>query len=88
MGKDKETYIDIVNVQDLRVELQPRGLGLLNWVSQLAVRLQKKAYHYGPASFSACTRVFKHLEVLQNHSEADTPLHSTSPSTHPALPGS
>lgn len=34
-----ETYIDIVNVQDLGVEMKSHGLGLLYWVSQLAVRL-------------------------------------------------
>lgn len=89
--KNKETYIDIVNVQDLRVELKPHGLGLLNWVCQLAVRLQKKhiitVQRPSLAVLSCC---FKHLKVkvLQNHSKADTPLHSTSPSTHPALPGS
>lgn len=35
----KVTYINIVNVQDLRVELKSHGFGLLNWVCQLAVRL-------------------------------------------------
>lgn len=89
--KNKETYIDIVNVQDLRVELKPHGLGLLNWVCQLAVRLQRKhIVTVQRPSLSVLSCCFKHLKVkvLQNHSEADTPLHSTSPSTHPALPGS
>lgn len=41
--QNKEIYIDIVDVQDIRVELKPCGLGLLNWVCQLAVCLQKES---------------------------------------------
>lgn len=37
------TYVDIVNVQDTRVELEAQSLGLLDRVGQLAVGLQQEA---------------------------------------------
>ena len=33
------TYINVVNIQDLGVEVKPHGLGLLDWVCQLTVCL-------------------------------------------------
>lgn len=36
----KGTYIHVVNVQDVRVELEAQRLGLLDRVGQLAVGLQ------------------------------------------------
>ena len=38
-GQTETTYINTVNVQDLRVELQTHGFGLLDGVGQLTVRL-------------------------------------------------
>lgn len=39
----KVTYVDIVNVQDTRVELEAQRLSLLDRVGQLAVGLQQEA---------------------------------------------
>ncbi len=36
------SYVNVIDVQDLGVELETHGFGLLNGVSQLTVRLQAK----------------------------------------------
>lgn len=94
-GKTKNTYINIVNVQDLGVELKPHGFGLLNWVCKLAVGLQKRKNHYCPVTFSLYLAIefiineaFKVKSAPESHCEADIPLHNTSPSTPLAPPGS
>lgn len=37
----KDTHINVVNVENPGVELQTHGFGLLDWVSQLTVSLNK-----------------------------------------------
>lgn len=73
--KTRGTYVNVVDVQDLRVELQPHGLGLLDWVCHLAVRLHTNTH----------THI---IRAPESQREADVPLHNTSPSTRPAPPGS